>query len=259
MAKKTNKTAHVLNLISQPKIDENQIENNTENSMTMTKNLTSHSLASEEKEDTLSQQIKQNLTDFVENAILESTENSSVQINESEDFSQPKDMSVSTPIEIPPSVVNPSEPMQEPVSESITTDELIPESSKNNTDSVPPDSDSNNISSSMETKMTLTSTTPIHNEEVTMNEPIGYTSLNIPEYLVQNEVLHFLKKFDTCSCNRCVADVTALALNNLTPKYIVVDNSSISPLLSFFSSKLKSSITFELSKACMTVKSNPKH
>ena len=88
MAKKTNKTAHVLNLISQPKIDENQIENNTENSMTMAKNLTSHSLASKEKEENLSQQIKENLTDFVENAILESTENSSVQINESEDFSQ---------------------------------------------------------------------------------------------------------------------------------------------------------------------------
>lgn len=86
-----------------------------------------------------------------------------------------------------------------------------------------------------------------------------YEYINVMEYIVSNKAADYMKKFDMCTCDRCVEDTKALTLTNLTSKYIVASISSVSPLLNFYSNKFLGAVTVELTKACVTIKENPKH
>ncbi len=106
--------------------------------------------------------------------------------------------------------------------------------------------------------MVMPSTTQvIPPKDVTEN--LGFELINVQEWLLKKEVHSFLAKFDTCACPRCVADVTALAMNQLEARYAVIETQNMAPLLSFYSNKLRPNIIFELSKAIMIVKENPHH
>lgn len=95
--------------------------------------------------------------------------------------------------------------------------------------------------------------------EAPESKPLDYEYLNVMEYVVKNRVKDYMEKFDVCLCGRCIADVTALALTNLPPKYIVVEPPSASPLLNFYSNRYSQHIIVELTKACSAVKENPHH
>ncbi|MDR1548902.1 MAG: late competence development ComFB family protein [Hungatella sp.] len=86
-----------------------------------------------------------------------------------------------------------------------------------------------------------------------------YKYLNVMEYVVKNKVYEYMEKFDVCTCGRCTADITALALMHLPPKYIVVEPLTASPLLNFYSNRFSQQVTVELTKACSVVKDNPHH
>ncbi|MDR2023941.1 MAG: late competence development ComFB family protein [Hungatella sp.] len=88
---------------------------------------------------------------------------------------------------------------------------------------------------------------------------VTYKYLNVMEYVVKNKVYEYMEKFDVCPCGRCIADITALALMHLPPKYIVVEPPSASPLLNFYSNRFSQQVTVELTKACSVVKDNPHH
>lgn len=95
--------------------------------------------------------------------------------------------------------------------------------------------------------------------EIPESKPLDYEYLNVMEYVVKNRVKDYMEKFDVCICGRCIADVTALALTNLPPKYIVVEHPSASPLLNYYSNRYSQLIIVELTKACSIVKENPHH
>lgn len=86
-----------------------------------------------------------------------------------------------------------------------------------------------------------------------------YQYLNVMEYIVKSIVDEYVTKFDACSCGRCTADITALALTKLPPKYIVVESPSASPLLNFYTNRYSQQVIVELTKACSIVKQNPHH
>ncbi len=86
-----------------------------------------------------------------------------------------------------------------------------------------------------------------------------YQYLNVMEYVVKNKVEEYMEKFDVCTCGHCIADTTALALTHLPPKYIVVEPPSASPLLNFYSNRFSQQIIVELTKACSIVKETPHH
>ncbi len=86
-----------------------------------------------------------------------------------------------------------------------------------------------------------------------------YQYLNVMEHVVKNLVDSYVSKFDTCSCGRCIADITALTLTKLPPKYIVVESNSASPLLNFYINRFSQQVIVELTKACSIVKQNPHH
>lgn len=95
--------------------------------------------------------------------------------------------------------------------------------------------------------------------ESSVTDTPSYKYLNVMEYVVKSRVEEYMEKFDVCSCGRCTADVTALTLTHLPPKYIVVEPPSASPLLNYYSNRLAQQIIVELTKACSIVKENPHH
>ncbi|MFT4106002.1 MAG: late competence development ComFB family protein [Lacrimispora sp.] len=100
----------------------------------------------------------------------------------------------------------------------------------------------------------------IPEKKVSVEPPIpSFQYLNVMEYIVKNAAPQYMKNFDVCTCDHCTADVTALALSHLPPKYIVVDRDSVSPLLNFYSTRFTQQVVVELTKACSVVKENPHH
>ena len=83
--------------------------------------------------------------------------------------------------------------------------------------------------------------------------------LNVMEHVVQSKVHEYAAKFDTCCCGHCIADITALTLTNLPPKYVVVKPPTASPLLNFYMNRYSQQVIVEITKACFTVKQNPHH
>ncbi|MGC4019604.1 MAG: late competence development ComFB family protein [Muricomes sp.] len=68
-----------------------------------------------------------------------------------------------------------------------------------------------------------------------------------------------MKQFGVCTCSHCKADVMALALTKLSPKYVVVNKTAVSPLINFYSNKYAGQITVEITKACIRVNEAPHH
>lgn len=86
-----------------------------------------------------------------------------------------------------------------------------------------------------------------------------FVRINVMERIVSDKIIYFMRQFECCTCEKCVADTIALTLNGLPPKYIVTEPVAEAPLLSFYTNHFISEITVEATKACMTVKENPRH
>jgi len=86
-----------------------------------------------------------------------------------------------------------------------------------------------------------------------------YQYLNVMEHVVKIKAEEYMNKFGVCSCGHCIADVTALTLTHLPPKYMVVSPPAAPPLLNFYSNRFSQQVIVELTKACSIVKENPHH
>lgn len=107
---------------------------------------------------------------------------------------------------------------------------------------------------------TAETTTPPPDAAAAQEPPLpSYRFINVMEDGVAESLMEYMTKLGVCTCDRCKKDVTALALSNLPPKYIVVDAAAVSPLLNFYRNKYSSYIMAELTKACFAVIANPRH
>lgn len=87
-----------------------------------------------------------------------------------------------------------------------------------------------------------------------------YRFVNVMEQLLMRQDLDaVLKQHNVCNCPRCMSDVCALALTGLPSKYVVTSKDSISPLLSYYENKYRIPVLTELMKACNKVRENPRH
>lgn len=86
-----------------------------------------------------------------------------------------------------------------------------------------------------------------------------YVFLNVMETLVNEIVDKWIRQFGVCTCSRCKADVIALALTNLPSKYVVVGRNAAAPLMNFYSQQFSGAITVEVTKACTKVMERPHH
>ena len=101
---------------------------------------------------------------------------------------------------------------------------------------------------------------PEQQEEQKQEDGPSYRVVNIMEEILTPElILDALKSNDTCTCSRCQADVKALMLTRLPPKYIVADNTTVPMLLTFYRNKFRVAVISQSIRACMDVKERPRH
>ena len=101
---------------------------------------------------------------------------------------------------------------------------------------------------------------PEQQEEQKQEDGPSYRVVNIMEEILTPElILDALKSNDTCTCSRCQADVKALMLTRLPPKYIVADNTTVPMLLTFYRNKFRVAVLSQSIRACMDVKERPRH
>ena len=79
------------------------------------------------------------------------------------------------------------------------------------------------------------------------------------DILKTKDVRGLMQKYGGCTCDKCVADVTALSLTRLPAKYVVLDKDKTSPMIGFYRSKFHSDIFVAMLKAVLEVKEHPHH
>lgn len=232
MARKTNKTAHVLNLISKAKDEHQAMDEQMEidNTGSDVSNDLMFMGIEPSNDKSISEKINENLETFIEeednpSSSKESYENKQL-LEKENTVEEARDLDTIEPVTEATAVVSVPEPQIQPMEE-----KHVPEAP---------------IISHQET--------PVEAPE----EHI-FHYVNVYERLVLERLEEFQTMFEVCTCPRCTADVIAVALTNLPAKYIVVDNPKIIPLLSFYREKLKTPVATQLSSACVTVKEKPLH
>ena len=241
MAKKTNKTSHVLNLItgSQPPVASS---GETQPSSSASGETQQEGSAAEEpvrvpsanvtvvdprEEGKLAEEIQKNLIQELEK---EQTEEQAEQPGEPEEQSEEQ-----------------TEEQPEEQSEE-QTEEQSEEQSEEQTEQP-----KTNAGTPVQKE-------PEQQEEQKQEDGPSYRVVNIMEEILTPElILDALKSNDTCTCSRCQADVKALMLTRLPPKYIVADNTTVPMLLTFYRNKFRVAVLSQSMRACMEVKEHPRH
>ncbi|WP_206459598.1 late competence development ComFB family protein [Anaerovorax sp. IOR16] len=86
-----------------------------------------------------------------------------------------------------------------------------------------------------------------------------YVFVNIIEEFVKNECSSLMNKMEVCCCNKCKNDVIALALNHLPPKYVVTRKGYLLSKLLAYEKQYKADVLAAVTNACLQVKSMPHH
>ena len=233
MPRKTNKTSHVLNLITNGSASEQEA-------------------AVDEKKEEAQQEKKDAVTEAVQGgAPKEAAQGEAPKETAQGEASKetvreaaPKETVQSgAPKETAQEAVNPKEPVSRITANGDKTVIVVDETSRN-------DNISNKILDRLTDQL----------EEEIQGKLDHYHMVNVMEQILKRMNLkQYLKQYDVCMCSRCQADVMALILTRLPAKYVVVDESSTAPIIGFYESKFKVRILTEIIKACMDVKENPRH
>ena len=85
------------------------------------------------------------------------------------------------------------------------------------------------------------------------------TYVNVMQTLVDEKAPKYMKMFGLCDCPRCQADVKALALNRLDPKYVVMPKDGVIPRLTLYEGQYSSAVIAQLLYACKVVMDSPRH
>ena len=233
MAKKTNKTSHVLNLItgSQPPVapsGETQQESSASGETQQEGSAAEEpvrvpsanvTVVDPREEGKLAEEIQKNLIQELEK---EQTEEQAEQPGEQEEQSE-------------------EQPEEQPEEETEEQTEEQTEQPKTNAG-------------------TPVQKEPEQQEEQKQEDRPSYRVVNIMEEILTPElILDALKSNGTCTCSRCQADVKALMLTRLPPKYIVADNTTVPMLLTFYRNKFRVAVLSQSIRACMEVKEHPRH
>lgn len=84
--------------------------------------------------------------------------------------------------------------------------------------------------------------------------------VNYMEVAVEHVLPHLLKAFpDFCTCELCLLDVKALALNNLAPHYIATDRGELYTKVEEMHTQFEADVMKALIEAIIRVKSSPRH
>lgn len=240
MARKSNKTAHVLNLLSghdTKKEPEKELETDVKKD------------ADPEPTEKIPQG-KISVPDSPSVSIIDQTEKDPVaeqiQANLFQEFQKEHDM-------------NPEESQKESREKEPEAELPTQESEPSTEPEATAEAETN---AAVEPELTIEAEPVAEPESTIVSEPEPepeFVRINVMERIVSDKIIYFMRQFECCTCEKCIADTIALTLNGLPPKYIVTEPAAEAPLLSFYTNHFISEITVEATKACMTVKENPRH
>lgn len=83
---------------------------------------------------------------------------------------------------------------------------------------------------------------------------------NVTEHLAKDMLEEQeVRSLLTCSCDMCKDDILAIALNNLTARYVSTDQGRVFVKANYMQTQLQSDILRELTRAAIQVGSKPRH
>lgn len=82
---------------------------------------------------------------------------------------------------------------------------------------------------------------------------------NYMEEVVYALINDVLKDINMCTCEKCVLDIAAIALNDLPPKYIVSEKGELFSRVEALRQQFEVDVIAAITKAAVLVKRNPKH
>ena len=224
MPRKTNKTSHVLNLITNGSAPEQEA-------------------AAAEKKEEAQQEKKDAVTEAAQGGAPKEAAQGGAPKETAQGEASKETVQGGAPKETAQEAVNPKEPVSRITADGDKTVIVVDETSRN-------DNISNKILDRLTDQL----------EEEIQGKLDHYHMVNVMEQILKRMNLkQYLRQYDVCMCSRCQADVMALILTRLPAKYVVVDESSTAPIIGFYESKFKVRILTEIIKACMDVKENPRH
>ena len=83
--------------------------------------------------------------------------------------------------------------------------------------------------------------------------------INLAEILVKEKAALVMEKMKVCTCKTCVNNILALTLNSLPAKYVTSDNGKQCLQLDTYKKQYETDILAALTKACVRVKASPRH
>jgi len=82
---------------------------------------------------------------------------------------------------------------------------------------------------------------------------------NYMEEIVFNLMKEILEDINMCSCDKCILDIAAIALNDLPPKYIVTEKGELYSKINALKQQFEVDVISAITKAAVIVKRRPKH
>jgi len=87
--------------------------------------------------------------------------------------------------------------------------------------------------------------------------------MKIKNYM-EDVVVHLLynivkERDDVCKCEKCLSDIAAIALNRLTPHYVVTEKGEIYSKVLSMSIQFEADVTTAVLEAIEKVSNNPRH
>lgn len=82
---------------------------------------------------------------------------------------------------------------------------------------------------------------------------------NYMEEIVFNQIKEVLEDINMCTCEKCLLDIAAIALNNLPPKYIVTEKGELYSKINSLQQQFEVDVISAVTKAAVIVKRRPMH
>jgi len=82
---------------------------------------------------------------------------------------------------------------------------------------------------------------------------------NYMEEIVFHMMKEILDDINMCTCDKCMLDIAAIALNDLPPKYIVSEKGELFSKINTLRQQFEVDVISAITKAAVLVKRNPRH
>ncbi len=82
---------------------------------------------------------------------------------------------------------------------------------------------------------------------------------NYMEEIVFSTMKEVLSDINVCKCDKCLMDISAIALNDLPPKYIVTEKGELYSRINSLRQQFEVDVISAITKAAVLVKRSPRH